>query len=103
MDTLSKAERSRRMSLVRSKDTKPELRVRQIAHRLGYRFRLHQTHLPGKPDLVFKRLQKVIFILWTFLDRRPGYPRSLGFWSPLCRPVSDTRYWRGLETVGADD
>jgi DNA mismatch endonuclease (patch repair protein) len=62
VDTLTKAERSRRMSLVRSKDTKPELRVRQIAHKLGYRFRLHQTHLSGKPDLVFKRLQKVIFI-----------------------------------------
>jgi DNA mismatch endonuclease (patch repair protein) len=62
MDTLSKAERSRRMSLVRSKGTKPELRVRQIAHRLGYRFRLHlhRAQLPGRPDLVLNRLQEVI-------------------------------------------
>jgi DNA mismatch endonuclease (patch repair protein) len=51
VDTLSKAERSRRMSLVKNKDTKPELLVRKIAHRLGYGFRLRRTDLPGKPDL----------------------------------------------------
>ena len=52
-DTLSKAARSARMSLVRGKDTKPELWVRRLVHSMGYRYRLHRRSLPGKPDLVF--------------------------------------------------
>ena len=53
MDVLSPVERSAQMSLVRSKDTKPEWTVRRIVHALGFRYRLHGTLLPGKPDLVF--------------------------------------------------
>ena len=53
MDTLTTAERSERMSRVRSKDTKPEIRVRSIVHRMGYRYRLHDRSLPGEPDPVF--------------------------------------------------
>jgi len=54
------------MSRIKGWDTKPELIVRSLAHRMGYRFRLHKKDLPGKPDLVFKRLNKVIFVHGCF-------------------------------------
>lgn len=88
MDTLTRAQRSKRMALVRSKDTKPELLVRQIARSCGYRFRLNASDLPGKPDLVFTRRRKVIFIHGCFWHRHPGcalarLPKSkLDFWLP---------------------
>ena len=53
MDTLTSAERSERMSRVRSKDTKPQLLVRTLVHRIGFRYRLHDVNLPGSPDLLF--------------------------------------------------
>jgi DNA mismatch endonuclease (patch repair protein) len=54
------------MSLVKSKDTTPELLVRRLAHRLGFRFRLHIKSLPGSPDMVFPRLRKIININGCF-------------------------------------
>jgi DNA mismatch endonuclease, patch repair protein len=66
MDSMTVAERSERMARIRSKDTKPELRVRQLLHRLGYRFRLHRKDLPGSPDLVFPSRRKVIFVHGCF-------------------------------------
>lgn len=53
MDSLTKIQRSERMSRVRGKNTGPELTVRRLSHGLGYRFRLHRRDLPGTPDLVF--------------------------------------------------
>jgi DNA mismatch endonuclease (patch repair protein) len=53
MDTLTVSERSERMSRVRSTDTKPELLVRSLVHRMGFRYRLHDRRLPGNPDLIF--------------------------------------------------
>ena len=55
-------QRSRTMRAVKSRDTAPELTVRSLAHRMGYRFRLHRKDLPGNPDLVFPKLHKVIFV-----------------------------------------
>lgn len=87
-DTLSSKERSKRMSLVRAKDTKPELRVRRLVYSLGYRYRLHGAGLPGKPDMVFKGRRKVIFIHGCFWHRHEGcalarLPKSrLDFWVP---------------------
>lgn len=52
-DTLTPEERSERLSRVRSKNTKAEMRVRRLVHGLGYRYRLHVRELPGTPDLVF--------------------------------------------------
>lgn len=49
------------MSRIRNADTKPEIRVRRLIHSLGYRYRLHDSELPGKPDLVFKGKKKAIF------------------------------------------
>ena len=54
------------MRLVKSTDTKPEMAVRRLVHRLGYRFRLHRKSLPGTPDLVFPRLRKVVLIHGCF-------------------------------------
>lgn len=79
-----------RMALIRSKDTKPELLVRKIARSCGYKFRLHVSELPGKPDLVFPRRRKVIFIHGCFWHRHPDrkcalarLPKSrLEFWKP---------------------
>lgn len=68
-DTLSKAARSARMSLVRGKDTKPELWDRRLVHRIGYRYRLHRPSLPGKPDLVFGPRWQLIFVHGCFWHR----------------------------------
>lgn len=65
-DTLTPAERSQRMSLIRGKNTKPELFVRRLVHGMGYRYRLHAADLPGKPDLVFRRRKRVIFVHGCF-------------------------------------
>jgi DNA mismatch endonuclease (patch repair protein) len=62
----SQAIRRRTMQAVKSKNTGPELAVRRIAHGMGYRFRLHRADLPGKPDLVFPRLHKAIFVHGCF-------------------------------------
>lgn len=89
MDTLTPEERSQRMSLVRGKDTKPELTVRRLVHGMGYRYRLHGKGLPGKPDMVFGRRRKVIFIHGCFWHRHPN---------PNCRlarmPKSRLDFWR---------
>lgn len=88
MDTLTRIERSERMALIRGKDTKPEIVVRKIAHSCGYRFRLHVSKLPGKPDIVFPRLRKVIFVHGCYWHRHPGcalarLPKTkLRFWVP---------------------
>jgi DNA mismatch endonuclease (patch repair protein) len=88
MDTLTSADRSERMSRVRSKDTKPEMRVRRLVHRMGYRYRLHVGSLPGNPDLVFPSRSKIIFVHGCFWHRHgtcrnTRWPKSkLGFWKP---------------------
>jgi DNA mismatch endonuclease, patch repair protein len=66
MDNLTPSERSVRMSQIRSKHTQPELRVRGLVHRLGYRFRLHRKDLPGAPDMVFPGRKKVVFVHGCF-------------------------------------
>jgi DNA mismatch endonuclease (patch repair protein) len=76
------------MALVRSKDTKPELRVRRAAHALGFRYRLHVAGLPGRPDLAFPRLRRVVLVHGCFWHRHRGCPRTrlpksrLDFWKP---------------------
>lgn len=86
-DVFDKAERSRIMSRIRGKNTKPEMIVRSLAHRMGYRFRLHRSDLPGKPDLVFPGRRKIIFVhgcFWHMHNCRKG--RS--------KPASNVRFWR---------
>lgn len=61
-DIVSPEKRSSMMSGIRGKDTKPEIIVRRLLHRLGYRFRLHRKDLPGKPDIVLSKWRTVIFV-----------------------------------------
>jgi DNA mismatch endonuclease (patch repair protein) len=61
-DTVSPEKRSDMMSGIRGKDTKPEIVVRRLLHRLGYRFRLHCKDLPGRPDIVLPKWRTVIFV-----------------------------------------
>ena len=75
------------MSRIGSKHTKPELIVRSLLHRLGYRFRLHRRELPGRPDIVFIGRKKAIFVhgcFWHGHGCKIGkLPKSnLDFWSP---------------------
>lgn len=79
--------RSRIMRAVKGKDTTPELSVRRMAHAMGYRFRLHRKDLPGKPDIVFPKFRKVIFVHGCFWH---GHDCARG----VRVPVHNREYWR---------
>lgn len=81
-DIVAKEVRSRMMSGIRSKNTKPELLIRQALHRLGFRFRIHDNRLPGKPDIVLPRYRAAIFVHGCFWH---GHDCSL-FKRPSTRP-----------------
>lgn len=87
MDVLTTEQRSRCMSAIRGKNTKPEMVVRRLVHSLGFRYRLHVRALPGAPDLVFPSRRKVVFVHGCFWHRHD---------CPLGRPVPRTRpdFWR---------
>lgn len=74
------------MRRVRSRDTKPEMRVRSLIHRLGYRYRLHVRGLPGSPDIVFKSRGKVIFVHGCFWHGHKGCANHR-------IPKSNVEYW----------
>jgi DNA mismatch endonuclease (patch repair protein) len=82
------AARSAQMALVKSKDTAPELRVRQALHAAGLRYRIHDSRLPGKPDLVFPSRRTVLFVHGCFWHQHQGCSRCrtpksrLDFWVP---------------------
>jgi len=61
--------RSRNMSAIKSKNTKPEIAVRKLLHSMGYRFRLHRKDLPGSPDIVLPKYKTVIFVHGCFWHR----------------------------------
>lgn len=88
MDTLSSEKRSWNMSRIRGANTKPELAVRSMLHRMGYRFRIANKTLPGRPDIVLPKYRAVIFVHGCFWHRHPGCkyaytPKSrLDFWEP---------------------
>lgn len=65
-DVLTPKQRSYNMSRIRYRDTKPEKIVRSMVHRLGYRYRLHKSDLPGKPDIVLVRHKKIIDVYGCF-------------------------------------
>lgn len=72
MDSLTKERRSWNMSRIKGKNTKPEIVVRKMLHKLGYRFRLHRKDLPGCPDIVLAKYKTVIFVHGCFWHRHPG-------------------------------
>lgn len=87
MDKVTPERRSENMRRIKSKGMKPELLVRSIAHRLGFRFRLHAKDLPGKPDLVFRSKHKVVFVDGCFWH---GHNCKEG----RRTPKSNVDYWR---------
>lgn len=107
-DKISKERRSRNMAAIRSKHMKPEMIVRSLAHRLRYRFRLHRPDLPGSPDLVFPRMNKVIFVHGCFWHqhskcREGRLPKSRPeYWIPkLTRNVArDEEHQVHLKKLG---
>lgn len=88
MDNLTPSQRSTQMAKVRSKDTGPEIALRRILTRNGYRYRLHRRDLPGCPDIVFPSRKKVVFVHGCFWHRH-------GIRCPLTRlPKSRLEFWQ---------
>ncbi len=92
MDAISPAERSRNMARIRGADTGPEIVVRRLLYALGYRYRLHASELPGKPDIVFRSRRKVIFINGCFWHQHTSCKRGRrvpkarrAYWLPKLR------------------
>lgn len=71
-DSLSGERRSWNMSRIRGRNTGPELRLRSLLHRAGFRFRLHAKQLPGRPDVVLPKYRTAIFVHGCFWHRHPG-------------------------------
>ena len=86
MDTLTKEERSRNMSRIRSQNTKPEILIRRSLFARGYRFRLHRKDLPGKPDIVLPKHKTVIFVQGCFWHMHEGCPKAT-------IPSSNREFW----------
>jgi DNA mismatch endonuclease (patch repair protein) len=86
VDIVSKAVRSRMMSGIRGKDTRPEMLIRRGLHRIGFRYRLHASELPGRPDLLFPLCRSVIFVHGCFWH---GHGCHLFKW-----PSTRRKFWR---------
>jgi DNA mismatch endonuclease, patch repair protein len=84
-DPLSARSRSRLMGRVRNRDTQPELQLRSLLHRAGFRFRLHVSDLPGTPDLVLPRFRTAVFVHGCFWH---GHDCSRG-----ARPATNVEFW----------
>lgn len=108
MDRLSKEHRSWNMSRIRCKDTKPELIVRSMLHRMGYRFRVHVKDLPGTPDIVLPKYRTVIFVHGCFWHRHTACKNAYKpkvrshFWSEkfTANVRRDQRNKRALRKLG---
>lgn len=85
-DSLSCEKRSEVMSRVRSKNTKPEVFVRSVLHRMGYRFRIHRKDLPGNPDVVLPKHRTLIFVHGCFWHQHPGCRKAT-------IPRNNREYW----------
>ena len=85
-DIVDPRRRSELMAGIRGRDTRPEIAVRRMAHRMGLRFRLHRKDLPGRPDLVFVRHRVAVFVHGCFWHHHRGckyahIPKSrVSFW-----------------------
>ncbi len=107
-DSLTPEQRSLQMSRVKSEDTKPEMLVRKLVFSMGYRYRIHDKRLPGKPDLVFASRKKIIFVNGCFFHRHEGcvlarIPKSkMDFWVPKLEgnKLRDVRILASLKQAG---
>jgi DNA mismatch endonuclease, patch repair protein len=86
-DVLTKSQRSFNMSQIRSKNTSPEITVRSLVHRMGYRYALHRSDLPGHPDIVLVKYKKIVFVHGCFWHmHRCRYGRVV--------PATRTKFWQ---------
>jgi len=85
-DKLTPQRRSWNMSRIRSADTKPEMVLRSVLHRMGFRFRLHRQRLLGRPDIVLPKYHTVIFVHGCFWHQHPGCIEAV-------RPKTNEKYW----------
>lgn len=85
-DILTQSERSALMARIRGKDTKAEIFVRSLLHRMGFRFRLHRRDLPGSPDIVLPRHGIVVFVHGCFWHRHAGCEHAT-------TPKSNSEFW----------
>jgi len=110
MDNLTKAQREKNMSRIRSKDTVPEKKLRSALHKAGFRFRKNVASLPGKPDIVLPKYKLVVFVNGCFWHQHLNCPKA-------SIPKSNKDYWakklernvvrdqiniKGLKTMGWD-
>lgn len=95
MDALTLARRSWNMSRIRGRDTKPEMAVRQTLFNHGFRYRLHDKDLPGRPDIVLKRWRTVVFVHGCFWHRHPQC-------NDATLPKSNRDFWLKKLTLNAE-
>jgi DNA mismatch endonuclease, patch repair protein len=86
-DIVSPEKRSEMMSRIRGRDTAPEIAVRSLLHRMGYRFRLHRRDLPGRPDVVLPRHHVVVFVHGCFWHRHRACKLAY-------TPKTRRKFWR---------
>ena len=87
MDVLTPKQRKKCMAAIKGKDTRPKLIVRAMLDTLHFRYALHRTDLPGKPDVVFPRRKKIIFVHGCFWHlHRCRYGRV--------KPATNRRFWK---------
>jgi DNA mismatch endonuclease, patch repair protein len=107
-DIVSRQKRSKMMSGIRGKNTKPEIKVRQFLHSKGLRFRIHVRDLPGRPDIVLPKYRTVVFVHGCFWHRHPNCrfayrPKSnINFWEAKLNGNSerDAKYTKELVELG---
>lgn len=87
VDRVSEEQRSWNMSRIRGTDTKPEVLLRSLLHGAGYRFRLHDTKLPGRPDIILKKYRAVIFVHGCYWHRHLNCPNAT-------TPSTRTKFWQ---------
>ncbi|WP_110638667.1 very short patch repair endonuclease [Pseudomonas sp. CC120222-01a] len=97
MDIVSKEVRSRMMGAIRGSNTTPEMKIRKLLHKQGFRFRLHPKDLPGRPDVVLPRYRLCIFVHGCFWHRHPGCRFTT---TPKTRP----EFWQAKfdQNIGRD-
>lgn len=86
-DVLTPEQRQHNMRRIRGKNTGPELLVRRLLHKEGFRYRLHSSELPGRPDIVFPKMRKAVFVHGCFWHRHEGCPKA-------ATPMTRAMFWQ---------
>jgi len=86
MDNLTREQRKLCMTKIKAKNTKPEIAVRKVLSRLGERYRLHNSKLAGKPDIVIVKTKKIIFINGCFWHQHKNCKKQ-------AMPKANKKYW----------